>query len=439
MKRPEQPKNSVKTKINGLCGLLSLLVLGQAHASDLRLYPSFSEVRQAVSTDSTTLKIRLPQKAWQGILAGSIELEGLPFNAMQQSLEANWLSALEGKKVYLKRGEADAQQVTLVRAQDLLVKNSAGRFLNVKYDELQFEQQPPENASSSSRSLSFLLPRAGKGTLSYLSRSLHWTPRYTLRADAKGTSLSALADIYNDSPLEYRVENSELYAGDVNISNPEIERSSARVAYDAAPMAMKVAPQIESGGELQGLYRYKLNSSFELPANSVITLPFLTPKVSKFERYALLNSYFSSSNSEGNMVRAYRLQADQQLPAGAITIREENRLVGQSNINNTRKNGQIELILGQDPDIYYKRNVKVVRQDKNLLGDIVSSTYKVTFELENAKDRPVNVKISERLNGQNIIVNNQKPVKNNAQAELELKLEAKGRSIASYSVTIENK
>jgi len=180
--------------------LAAALALGTANATDLRIYPSFAEVRQPVTSTGTALNVSLPQQAWENVLAGSLDLEGLAFDGAVQKLEANWLSGLEGKTVFLVQTTADSgktEPVTLVRARDLLVKDAAGRYFNVRYEQLRFDTPPPTNPLSPSQTLTYTLPKAGSGTLVYLTRSVGWSPRYTLKASTAGTQLSALADIRN--------------------------------------------------------------------------------------------------------------------------------------------------------------------------------------------------------------------------------------------------
>ncbi|MFC6659252.1 hypothetical protein [Deinococcus multiflagellatus] len=195
------------------------------------------------------------------------------------------------------------------------------------------------NAQRPTQSVTYTLARPGQGTLGYLTRAVTWQPRYTLKASSAGAQLSALADIRNTTEQPYDVQNTELYAGDVNVQNQQEAAYMMRdVAMAApAPMATGAAPKIESQGELRGLYRYALTTPFSLPANSVVTLPFLAPKLTTFERYVGLNTYFGTETREGNLSRFYRFKADERLPAGPITVREDGRIVGQTSIGETRE------------------------------------------------------------------------------------------------------
>ncbi|WP_135227996.1 DUF4139 domain-containing protein [Deinococcus fonticola] len=423
-----------------ILSLMTLLALGGAVATDIRIYPSFTEVREAVSSTGTTLSVSLPQEAWNGVIPGSLDLEGLSFGGAVQKLEPNWLTTLEGKTVYLRREEGQTEPVTLVRARDLLVKDAAGKYFTVRYEELQFDVLPPSNPLSPSRTLVYSLTRGGSGTLSYLTRSVTWQPRYTLKASDAGANLSALADIHNNADLDYDIKNTELYAGDVNVQGGGYPRADmAERSYMAAPVAAPApAPKIQSGGDLRGLYKYTLSSAFTLPASSVVTLPFLTPKLTTFERFASLDTYFNTGTREGNLNRSYRLKADDRLPAGQITVREEGRIVGQTTLADTRKGGEIEFTLGDDPDVTYTRSVQLVTQVKSAQGNVTKSTYKVTYTLENARSKAVRAEITERISGRRILIDKLPATQNQGQYTLKVDLPSGGKVTRTFDLVIDN-
>ena len=413
-------------------------------ATDIRIYPSFTEVREQVTASGNTLTVSLPQEAWNGVIAGSLDLEGLNFQSAIQKLEPNWLTSLEGKTVTLKHEDGKTEPVTLVRARDLLVKDAAGKYFTVRYQDLQFDVLPPVNPLAPSRTLVYTLAQGGSGTLSYLTRSVTWQPRYTLKASDAGANLTALADITNNSDLPYDVKNTELYAGDVNVQGgnyygADMAERAFSVGAAAGPMG-PAGPQgkIQSAGDLRGLYKYTLDSAFTLPERSVVTLPFLTPKLTTFERFASLDTYFNTGTREGNLNRSYRLKADDRLPAGQITVREEGRIVGQANIQDTRKGGEIELTLGDDPDVHYTRSVQLVTQVKNAQGNVTKSTYKVTYTLENARSKAVRAEITERISGRRVFIDKLPATQNQGQYELKVDLPAGGKVTKTFELVIDN-
>ncbi len=371
-------------------------------------------------------------------MAGSLDLENLPFDSAIQKLEANWLSGVVGKKVFLKRGDK-VEPVTLVRAADLLVQDAQGRYFNVRFEDLQFADAPPLNPTSPTQTLVYSLPKAGSGILSYLTSSVTWSPRYTLKASNSGAQLSALADIRNSTDLEYNVSKTELFAGDVSVqANPNVAMAEMAGAADFARSVSAPMAKIQNAGQLRGLQRYDLTSAFILPSKSVVTLPFLTPKLTSFERYVGLETYFDTGEREGNLNRYYRFKASERLPTGPIMVREDGRIVGQTSVPETRQGGQVGFTLGEDPEVSYTRSAQTLDQVKNKDGNVVKSTYKVTYSFESSKDQAIRAEITERVGGRVIIIDNATPVKNQGAANLKLDIPTKGKATKSFTVVVDN-
>jgi hypothetical protein len=395
-----------------LTALLTATVVGQlafsqAAATDLRIYSGFGEVRQAATVQNNQVSLNLPVNLFSTIVPDSLDLDGAQVGSRALVQQPNWLKSLEGKEVTLReagpqagsQGAVKTERVTLIRAKDLLIKDAAGLYRNVTPENLSYDVQPPENPYSPSWQATFnVVGAAGKPTLTYLTRALSWTPRYTLKLAGTTAALSALADIRNSSDQPFEVGASELYAGEVQIqSGPEAQADNAdnkfRAEAQAAPvmtggMGLAAIRQGESGG----LYRYGLTQPFTLPANGNISLPFLNPKVS-FSRYGVAQFGFSGQGGKGNLNRGYRLKSDTELPAGPVTVREDGRLVGQVAVPQTSANDPVELNLGADPDLSYTRAVAITVQGKGT--KLQTTTFKVTYTLENAKNRPIRFEVTE--------------------------------------------
>ena len=431
------PKSFVQA--TAALGLGAALTLGTAQATDLRIYPSFSEVREVIEAPERRLTVRLPQAAWEGVIPGSLSLEGVAFTEAVARLEGNWLSTLEGQTVYLRRGE-QTEPVTLIRARDLLVKNAAGRYFQVRYEDLEFPQEPPASAQTPVQTLTYALLAPGRGTLSYLTRSVTWTPRYTLRASDAGAQLAALADIRNTADLPYEVSAAELYAGEVQVQGTPTPRADFALSAEASPArTAPAAPQIQAAGDLRGLAKYTLSQAFTLPPSSTVTLPFLTPKLSRFERFGGLQTYFSPQvEREGNLERGYRFEAEERLPEGPLLVREDGRIVGQAQVPATRPGGKVEFSLGEDPDLTYTRRVERLKEQKDAKGQVVQTTYRVTYSLVSAKSRPVRAEITERVSGRRVVFNSLPPAPNQGSFTLKLDVPAKGRAQGSFTLLIDN-
>ncbi|MFC4455584.1 hypothetical protein [Deinococcus sonorensis] len=373
-----------------LAALTAAVLLGTASATDLRIYQNFGEVRDTAAVQQGRVTVSLPINLYGSILPDSLDLDGVNVTSRSLVQQANWLATLEGQPVTLLE-DGKRERVTLVRARDLLIKDAQGQYRTVPAERLAFDQVPPENPLSPSWLASFTVAGSGTPTLTYLTRALSWTPRYTLKLSGSAASLSALADLRNGSDQPFNVSAAELYAGDVPLENGQPMPAPYARAEMAAPVAADSmgVPKVSSQGELRGLYRYGLQGAFTLPANGSVSLPFLNPKVSSFERYGVLERGFSAGGDQGNLDRGYRLKTDTELPGGPVTVREDGRLVGQVSVDTTPAGTALELDLGTDPDLTYTRSAV----SSKVAG---GTAIRVTYTFQNAKDRPVRFEVTEQ-------------------------------------------
>lgn len=370
--------------------LLSLLLLGSAHAAELRLYPSFAEVREPVKIQNGVVSVVFGQEAANFLVPGSLGVEGVNVVSGLSQVTSTWLATQEGQTVWLTQN-GQTEPVTLVRAEDLLIRDAQGRYRTVTFDQLSFATLPPPNPAAPQVQYSYQVRGTG-GTLSYLTRAVSWSPRYTLRAQDSGAALTGLAELRNASDGAYAVDaGAELFAGEVNLTGPQ--PFARDFAAPSAVAAAPPAPKISGGGELRGLRQYTLSSAFTLPRLATLELPFLQPQLTTFQRYGALFRSFDPSSYGGKLERAYRLKADAFLPAGSLTVRDEGRIVGQTDLGDTAKGEAVEFTLGADADLSYTRAVRVLKQDKT------GSVYQVTYTFENAKNRPVRAEVSESFSG----------------------------------------
>lgn len=403
-------------------------------AANLRVYQDFAEVRQSVTAEQGTLSVVWPQSAWSGLIRDSLDLEGLPYTRAVHATQANWLESMEGHEVVLHEDGKVPQTVTLVRSRDVLIRDAQGMYRRVDAAHLAFPELPPESGYGALPVSTFNLASqaGGTGTLSYLTRSLSWTPRYTLRVEDGKPKLEALADITNGTELDYRVGDTELLAGDVNLNQERMYRGQAM--YDMAAPVMAV-PTSEAGNivqqeSLNGIYRYGLTDTFELPANSTVTLPFMTPAIKEFEGYAGLNRPFSEQGDKGVLNRYYRFKADRALPGGGLTVREDSRVTGQTRIQETAPGQPVDFSLGRDPDVNYTRSVKTVSRSSR------SAVFEVTYTLENSKKEPVKVELTETIYNDRAEVKGQGITREGNEVGAALTLPAGGKATRTFTVTL---
>nr|WP_246580677.1 hypothetical protein [Deinococcus aestuarii] len=412
---------------------------GTAGATDLRVYPAFSEVREAVIVPGKRLELPLAEGIWPGLLPGSLELRGLGLTQLVQDRGPGWLQRFEGQTVKL-RENGQSQPVILVRVSDLTVRDTAGDYRQVRLDQLAFPTLPPEEPTTGPRRLVFEVAQPGPGVFSYLTRSVTWSPRFILSAAGSNANLEALADIRNTATVPYTSRTTELFSGEVDLARgpagfgsaptPVVTVISGTANTDTAATP---TPTLSPAASLGGLYRYVLDRPLTLPAGGTVTLPFLKTRLTTFERFAVLNTYFSPQSSRGALNRTYRLTADQPLPGGVLTVREEGRVVGQTTLVETEKGENVEFTLGRDPEVRYRRVVKVLETTGPGSGK-----YQVTYTFENSKDRPLRVEVTERVYGRVALRLNGVEKTGEALMEVRVDVPARGSITRSFTVEIEN-
>ena len=385
-----------------------------------------------------------------GLVGGSLYLSGPKVLSRLQTSQAGVgsLERFEGKTVYL-REDGKVRPVKLIRASSGLVQDlQTGRFRSgISVGQLEFSQ-PLEPSGANSVRYRYTLERSGPAAVSLITRALNWSPRYVLSVMNGGSKLEAWADITNrDSSL--KVYSSELIAGrvelvGVNRYNSDIGSIYAQAAVEVRPPMPSSktgsisAPRVGAGREQQGLYSYKLSQGYTLPQNSVFSLPFLSPKVT-VKRVARLETNFYSSFIKGKFQRLYRLTSNVLLPAGTVTVRDVDRVVGNQSLPDLTANEEHNLQLGQDPDLSFTRYVKVSSSSRvKVFGTVqrryTYNIYSVTLQMKNAKARAVPFEYLERLEGRDIVLEGD--VGRTAQGlSLRGTLPAKGSLERKYKVT----
>jgi hypothetical protein len=413
--------------------LSALLLLSSATAADLRIYSSFSEVREPRKLIGSTLDLSFTPEAMGLMVPNSLYLEGVKVLSQNQTVNQakGWLEAYEGKTVFLLEGDKSTE-VKLIRASDGTVQDlKTGRFrTGISASQLEFSDLPQKNEQGSTNFKFLLGQTSGDATVSYLSRGISWSPRYVMNVKTDGSvKMDSLADIRNGTTSSVAVNTSELIAGQVDLSDNG-PRPYPTVNYqmqkNAGADQAAEAPSIGEGLEGAGIYSFPLNKSFELSANSSYSLPFLEPKLS-LERFAALKVGFNPSYSKGKFNRLYRFKSDSLLPAGIITVRDEGRVVGQGRLSDVAVNEISNLTLGADPDISYVRSVKIIEQTKT------SVKYQINLTVSSSKAREVNLEYVEQFDGSNITLEG-KADRTDEGLKISAKLPAKGKLERSYTL-----
>lgn len=383
-----------------------------SQATELRIYPSFTEIRQEYDAPKS-FKFYFPQDVFNSITHGSLSVEGIPVQSKQIVTKTN---NLENKTVYVRFGmQAEPTECRVVRADDLLLQDvTSKRYFSGRDHKLEYVIIPEQEGTE----ITYILENSGKITVSYMVQGINWSPQYFLDVLSEDGqhSFQGFANIVNHTKQEFDVNRTELISGEANLQIPNNtrfglrrfrrsrSRSRSRSLSDSSlrdneededRVFSRAAPAIDSLPELGGLYFYSIDRAFHLLAKSTFCLPFNSATI-RLNKFVGLTLPFTTKQSQiGKMKRKYRVESiDKFVPAGSLTIREQGRLIGTTNLPDLAVGDKQIIICGDDPDVSVNRQLRLISKDKN------SFTYNLQLRFKNFKSRPVKFEYRELINSE---------------------------------------
>jgi hypothetical protein len=382
-----------KKTLLGLILAAAPLALSSARAADLTVYYSFAEVRDAVSLPANgRFDWTPPADLGSFLVPGSLELEYPELlNMTLLPPSESLLKAFEGREVLLKQGDAAPVRARVVRA-DIGLFEVNGQFLQASAAQVIY---PSLEGVRFAPTYSWQFGGAGgNATLTYLTRGVSWTPRYTLTIKGDAASLNAWADVKNASAVEYTAPKTNFLAGQVNIAAND--EGFARPQVVAAPSASfaRAEDSVQASGELGGLQTFVYAKPITLAAKTTTSVPFVNTKATLERILDYSGGFTPQARLTLPLNRVYNVKTDSDLPGGVVTVREDNRVVGQARIPDSPKAEVVPVNLGADFDLRLTRTAQTLERTQQ------RARYKVNFSLVNTKTRPVTVRLQESL-GQN--------------------------------------
>ena len=179
------------------------------------------------------------------------------------------------------------------------------------------------------------------------------------------------------------MEATHLLGGDVQLAT---SYSESIHTFDSQKVPSKFRP-IQGDGEQQGLYSYSLKNKYTLRPSSSIRLPFIDIAV-KYNFYYKASINIGTGTYQGVFERYYDLTPDHFMPAGIVTIRDNQVLVGQTNLPDVPQNYTQTFSVGHDSDIRYlvKGNLKS-KSDAN--ASVSLETYELDVQMINFKNKNI--------------------------------------------------
>jgi hypothetical protein len=384
----------MKTNTLKICAALAISsLISSASATEITLYPSFSEVRENVQLSGSRFDWTPPADLGDYLVPGSLELEYKDVLSMQLlPPSGSLLSMFEGKtvKVYF---DEEWKTAKVIKA-DIGLFEIDGEFIRLEGAAVKF---PSLEGARFAPTYSWKFAGAGGAAkILYGTRGLFWAgTRYTLNVASNNTaSLTAWADVQNLSSLEYNVANLTLLAGDVNRGDQEFDERNRILRNQDASTNQATVPtsptqRIVSAGELGGLQSYTYPKPASFAAKATTGLPFIKSNQTVKDVLEYQGQFDTNSRATTSLQRVYSFITPQGLPTGGVTVRESGRLVGQTSIPNTPKLGNVRLNLGKDFDVKLIRLVQPLERTKKI------ARYRVDYTIKNVKSRGVNVRIAE--------------------------------------------
>jgi hypothetical protein len=378
-----------------ICAALAISsLISSASATEITLYPRFSEVRENVQLSGSRFDWTPAADLGDYLVPGSLELEYADVLSMQLLPPSGSLLAMfEGKvvKVYFDEKWVEAK---VIKA-DIGLFEIDGEFIRLDGVTIKF---PSLEGARFAPTYSWKFAGAGGAAkILYSTRGLFWAgTRYTLNVASNNTaSLTAWADVQNLSSLEYNVPNLTLLAGDASLERDQEFAQRDRILQNqnivqTTPTSLQIpASRIVSAGELGGLQSYTYPKPASFAAKATTGLPFIKNTQTVKDVLEYQGQFSVESRATTSLQRVYSFITPQGLPTGGVTVRESGRLVGQTSIPNTPKLGNVRLNLGKDFDVKLIRLVQPLERTKKI------ARYRVDYTIKNVKSRGVNVRIAE--------------------------------------------
>ncbi len=381
-----------------------------AQATELTIYPSFAEVRETVQVSGPQFDWTPPADLNQFLILGSLELidptvTSLSLLAAPQSI----LSLYEGKEVKVWFHD-EFVSAKVINAESFLFEID-GAFIQIGNAEVLYPSLDGLRYVPT-----FSWQRTGRvlqTQLRYATTAIAWeNTRYTLNlqdsskpsdsasnATASNTitsSLTAWADISNQSGVKFEAPKATFFAGDVlpQYDQDRFQQSQNRninALENVATGNVSGRQRVASSGEVGGLQRYEYPQAIRLNAKSRLSLPFFRNNVNVRRILEYSRNFDFNANFKLGLQRTYRFKANQGLPAGTVTVRENEQLVGQTEIVNTPKETIVKVNLGKDFDVKVNRSAQTLERTDKI------ERARIVFMVKNTKARAVNVRLVETL------------------------------------------
>ena len=272
----------------------------------------------------------------------------------------------------------------------------------------------------------------------YLTSGLNWRADYIATVNENDTELdfAGWTTITNNSGTSYPETKLKLVAGDVHTVSSS---QKYREVYDYAVEESLATPGSFGEEALFEYHMYTLDRKTDINNNETKQVSLLSSNGVPVQKELVYNGAqngekvqvklkFKNSESQGlglplpkGIVRVYKNDSDGQL-----------QFVGEDEIDHTKTEDELELLLGNAFDISGKR---VETSSENIGKGMYRYSYKIT--LENQKDEAVTVVVKETLGGNWTITRNSMNYDKKSASEIEFNVNVPSKGEAEVTYTVE--
>ncbi|WP_324171352.1 hypothetical protein [Sulfurimonas sp.] len=326
----------------------------------------YNDVAKTINTDS--VNITLPT---------SVKLYSQQYRFDKLTLY-KLLDAHIGKKV-----KVGIKNVTLLshNGSNSIVKTSNNQIISVLSKDIIFSTIPTSLITKPSlvwnidvsKSIKF------KMDINYLIRNISWNSNYILNLHGNKADLSGWITIDNRSGKAYKDTKLHVLAGNIN----RVQKVKQSTQYTREMAAMQTSFNV-SHRSYEGYHFYSVPFNVNLANNEKTQIKFITQNSIPIKRKynaTLSNPLYLNSEISHNVTQYIEIQELKiPLPKGVVRtyskLKEENILLGESNLEHTPKDTIIKLVLGKNFDIKIKESVENYSDNDKYLDATISYTIK---------------------------------------------------------------
>lgn len=303
----------------------------------------YDNVANTIDTDSVNVKLPTGVK----LISQQYRYDQL---SLHKLLEANL-----NKEVKIKISDHKQQKVTLLSTSGL-VQDQRGEVFSTNVQNIIFDDVPSSLFAKPSLIYNVDVAKDSSGVmeLNYLISNISFTSNYTLNIEKNSADLAGWMSVKNNSGKSFQNASLSFLAGDVNFANKPTPRAYKAMAMMAESDALAVQEQ-----SFSGYHHYKLPFKVDLSDQQTTQVKFLSLEGVKIKRSYianLQNPLYFRGEQQSSVTQQISFKAPKQpLPSGTMRVYGkldgESVLLGESQINHTPKNAQVDLNIGKEFDL----------------------------------------------------------------------------------------